>query len=62
MALGLVVSTVIGLAIGYGLDVLLGTKPWLMLVFMVLGFAAGMRQMWQAAKREMEHSDDNKDA
>lgn len=61
MALGLVVSTVIGLAIGYGLDALLGTRPWLMLLFMGLGFAAGMRQMWQAAKREMERQTENKE-
>ncbi|MGD9784369.1 MAG: AtpZ/AtpI family protein [Hyphomicrobiaceae bacterium] len=35
-------AILVGAAIGYGLDLLLGTKPWLLLVFFVLGFAAGV--------------------
>jgi len=30
--------------IGYLLDRWLGTKPWLMIVFLLLGFAAGLRR------------------
>jgi ATP synthase protein I len=45
------VSVAIGLGIGYLLDRWLGTKPWLMLVFILLGVAAGFRSMFEAARR-----------
>ena len=35
----------LGLAIGYGLDFVFGTKPILMVVFVLLGFAAGIKTM-----------------
>ena len=35
-------SVLVGAAIGYGLDRLLHTAPWLMLAFLVLGFVAGV--------------------
>ncbi len=38
-------------AIGFGLDRWLGTAPWLMLVFLVLGFAAGIRNVYRAAQQ-----------
>ena len=41
IGVGLVAATAIGLALGYGLDWLLGTRPWLMLTFTVLGIVAG---------------------
>jgi ATP synthase protein I len=34
-------SIVIGVAIGLYLDSLLGTKPWMFLLFMIFGIAAG---------------------
>jgi ATP synthase protein I len=34
---------VVGAALGYYLDRWLGTEPWLLLVFMAFGFAAGLR-------------------
>ena len=37
-------------AIGYGLDRWLGTVPWLMLGFLVLGFAAGVRNVYRVAQ------------
>ena len=40
----------IGFGIGYGLDVLLGTKPLLMVVFALLGIAAGINVMLRTAK------------
>ena len=42
MAAGLVAAIVVGGVIGWGLDWLLGTKPWLLLFFFLLGFAAGI--------------------
>ena len=43
-SLGLVLpsSIIIGLAIGYFLDKWLGTNPWLLLVFTLLGVASGL--------------------
>ena len=36
----------VGGAMGFGLDKLFGTKPWLMLVFLLLGFVAAFRAIW----------------
>lgn len=38
----LVAGLVVGVAIGLGLDWWLGTKPWFMIVFFILGSAAGI--------------------
>ncbi len=43
----LVASLVIGVGIGWGLDYLLGTSPWLLLVFFLLGAAAGMMSIYR---------------
>jgi ATP synthase protein I len=40
----------IGFGIGYGLDAVLGTTPWLMVVFTLLGFAAGVNVMMRTAR------------
>jgi len=45
----LVAGLVIGFGIGYGLDVLLGTLPILLVLFTLLGFAAGVRVMMRTA-------------
>jgi ATP synthase protein I len=54
----------VGLGIGYGLDALFGTRPALMIVFALLGFAAGVRvmlgtarQIAQAAERKADEAD-----
>lgn len=39
----------IGFGIGYGLDILLGTMPWLMVLFTLLGLVAGIRVMLRTA-------------
>lgn len=46
----LVAAIGIGGAIGYGLDRWLGTLPWLMLLFLVVGFAAGIANVYRAAQ------------
>ncbi|MFZ5876841.1 MAG: AtpZ/AtpI family protein [Nitrospirota bacterium] len=38
----LVAATVVGIGLGYGLDQWLGTGPWLMIVGVFLGAAAGV--------------------
>ena len=44
-------SVVIGLGIGYYLDKWLGTAPWLMILWIGFGFAAGVRSLYRAAVR-----------
>ncbi|QUS36612.1 AtpZ/AtpI family protein [Falsirhodobacter algicola] len=46
----LVAGLLIGFGIGYGLDVLLGTLPLCLIVFTLLGFAAGIRTMMRTAQ------------
>lgn len=50
MVIELVSGLAIGFGMGYGLDQLLGTGPWLMIVFIFLGFAAGIRTMMRSAE------------
>ena len=40
----------IGFGIGYGLDMVLGTAPFLMVIFALLGIAAGINVMLRTAK------------
>lgn len=49
MVIELVAGLGIGFGIGYGLDVLLGTTPWLMVVFVILGLIAGIKTMIRSA-------------
>ena len=48
VGLTLVISTVLGLWGGYVLDAWLGTAPWLMLVGLLLGIAAGFVNLFRA--------------
>ncbi|KAA9010588.1 AtpZ/AtpI family protein [Histidinibacterium aquaticum] len=50
MVIELVAGLGIGFGIGYGLDALLGTRPLLMVLFIFLGFAAGVKTMMRSAK------------
>ena len=50
MVIELVAGLGIGFGIGYGLDILLGTQPWLMVVFTLLGFVAGVKTMVRSAQ------------
>jgi ATP synthase protein I len=45
----LISAVAIGTAIGWGLDYWLDTRPWLMLVFIVLGGAAGVMNVYRMA-------------
>jgi ATP synthase protein I len=50
IAIELVAALGIGLAIGWGLDRVLGTRPWGLIVFFFIGAAAGMLNVFRAAK------------
>lgn len=45
----LVAGVLVGAAIGWGLDKLLGISPWGLIVFLLLGFAAGVLNVMRAA-------------
>lgn len=51
MVLELVTGMFLGLAIGYGLDVLFRTRPIFLVIFALLGFAAGIRTMLGTARQ-----------
>ena len=50
MVIEMVSGLGIGFGIGYGLDAVFGTDPWLMVLFTLLGFAAGVNVMIRTAK------------
>src|SRR5438128_5015288 len=45
----LIAGVVVGAAIGWGLDRLLSTSPWGLIVFFLLGFAAGVVNVMRSA-------------
>jgi ATP synthase protein I len=51
MAAELVSAIIVGGLIGYALDWWLGSKPWLFLLFFVLGFVAGVLNVVRAYER-----------
>jgi ATP synthase protein I len=51
MATELVAALIVGGGIGWFLDRWLDTRPWLLLVFLALGMAAGMLNAFREAKR-----------
>jgi ATP synthase protein I len=44
-------SIIVGLFLGYILDRWLGTRPWLLLVFTVLGVVSGLLSLFRALKK-----------
>lgn len=50
MVIELAVSLMVGAAMGWGLDTLLGTLPMFLIVFCMLGFASGVRSMMRTAE------------
>ena len=53
VGVSLVASTLIGLFMGYYLDRWLGTSPWLTLLFLGFGIAAGFRNIFILTHREL---------
>ncbi|MCW1918254.1 AtpZ/AtpI family protein [Rhodobacter sp. KR11] len=51
MVIELVTGMLLGMAIGYGLDWLTGTQPIFLVIFAMLGFAAGVKTMLGTAKQ-----------
>jgi len=64
MVIELVVGMALGCFIGYGLDSWLGTLPLFLVIFALLGFAAGIRTMMRSAdevsrKRVLQSQDED---
>ena len=56
MVIELVVGMLLGVGIGLGLDILLNTKPLLLIIFTLLGFIAGVKTMLNTAKTMKQES------
>lgn len=50
MVIELISGLLIGFGIGYGLDLLFGTSPIFLMLFVLLGFAAGVNVMLRTAR------------
>ena len=50
----LVVGVGVGAGIGWGLDRLLGTEPWLLALFIILGFVAGLMNVIRSANQSFK--------
>lgn len=51
VATELVAATLVGGGIGYMLDKAIGTSPWFLLIFLLLGIAAGFWNVYKLAAR-----------
>ncbi len=51
MVIELATGILVGVGIGYGLDVLFGTLPVFLAIFSLVGFAAGVRTMMGTARQ-----------
>lgn len=49
LGIDMVAAVVIGVGIGWGLDKWLGTGPWLLLLFLILGMVAGIFNVFRSA-------------
>lgn len=58
----LVVSTFVGGGFGYFLDKkVFGTFPWMSMIFLILGIAAGFLKIYQLAKAAQENDEAGSD-
>jgi len=54
----LAVSPIVGYFIGHWLDRWLGTDPYLMIAFIILGFVAGGREVARLVRRATQEAED----
>ncbi len=59
MVIEMVAGLGIGFGIGYGIDYLLGTLPIFLVIFTLLGLAAGINTMMRSAKEIQQQMEDD---
>ncbi len=59
MVIELVTGMLLGMGIGYGLDVLFGTLPIFLIIFSLFGFAAGVKTMLGSARQLAQKAADD---
>ncbi len=57
MIIELVTGMLLGMGIGYGLDAVFGTLPLFLVIFSLLGFAAGIKTMLGTARQLAQKND-----
>jgi F0F1-type ATP synthase assembly protein I len=57
----MVAASFIGLFIGITLDEWLGTKPWMTIIWLVIGIAAGFRNIYILTRRALREQDGPQD-
>jgi ATP synthase protein I len=57
VGISMVAATFIGLAMGYYLDLWLGTTPWLTLILLLLGIVSGFRNIFILTSRELRRQE-----
>ena len=61
VGISMVAASFIGLYIGIYLDKWLGSKPWMTIIWLVIGIAAGFRNIFIMTRRALREQDDSKD-
>lgn len=59
MGISVVLAIAIGVWFGLTLDRWFGTKPWFFYIFMFIGIAAGFKNVYLIAGREIRRNDDS---
>ncbi|MSN26597.1 MAG: hypothetical protein GJV46_12100 [Geobacter sp.] len=59
MGISVVLAIAIGVWFGLTLDRWLGTKPWFFYIFLFIGIAAGFKNVYLIAGREIRKNDDS---
>lgn len=59
IGLHLVSGVIVGVAVGYVLDRTFSTSPYLTIIFFILGFLAGLNNMYKDAKKYIETEKNN---
>jgi ATP synthase protein I len=57
VGMNFVFSIFVGFGIGYWLDSIFNTSPWLKVIFLMLGIIAGFRELFRIAKKQDNGSD-----
>ena len=50
----MMVAMAVGFAMGWGLDSWLGTSPWFIVIFSIIGVAAGFQNVYRLIKKKFE--------